>query len=150
MSQRPRLGPAETVLWNKFIDGNKGVFTKFEYDFRLLPSEKIVKKGEERYPHDWDMLTAPRIDVIATKPEGTKTIIEVRPSADFDAIARVETYKILYTLFTEGDLDIKKAIVCYTISKNTRAICNLLDIKVFQVPQEKVTQPSLFKPSQFK
>jgi len=148
MATRPRLGPKELDLWNDFIDSEFDIFSDYKFDILVIPESiayKIKAEGDQ-YDKDWNFITSPRIDVVARDMIGNRVIFEVRPEADFTALASVLAYSEFMKVTGQIVLQPTLIVLCRTITNNTRHLAQLKGIKVIKMDhKEDPNQKQLYE-----
>ena len=134
MSLRPRLGPKESRLWEEFLEKYKGDYKNYVYDLRVEPKAMEFTGEGEPILRNWSKLNAPRVDVCACSPDDHPVIFEVKPEADFLAIAQVIAYKELMKAFSRVLDTVLMVIVCRTISDVNEALCKKYGIRIYKLP----------------
>ena len=130
--KRPRLGPKEAELWRDFLAIYGGLFTNFEYDFRVIPVNGALTITKEPYQHDWDNLTCPRIDAIGRNEHDKLTLFEVRPKADADPVLRLIGYRELLEALRIFREPMDLVVVCRQMTPVTENLCRVCDITVYK------------------
>ena len=131
MSLRPRLGPKETILWNDFLPTAINIYSNFQYDVKVKPDASQGFPAIHEYVKNWTDLNCPRIDVYATNKENKPVIFEVRPHADFTAIASVITYYTLLQATGQLKSRAELCIVCRNISDVNIALAKSKGIIIY-------------------
>lgn len=98
----PHMSPADTTIWEKFMDSFPTRYNSVDYDFALggtpLSSEQIETISDANMLRLWQK----RIDVISEQ-EGETHIIEVKPNAGPGALGQVLSYKELYKQYVNPE-----------------------------------------------
>lgn len=91
MRKYPHMGPADTVIWERFIRANQTYFDKVAYDVKVGTGAEFDTVVNPETGGDVAGLYKSKIDVIGVK-DGRNYIIEVKPRADTRALGQVEGY----------------------------------------------------------
>lgn len=131
MSLRHRLGPKESMLWEEFLHIANEIYTNIQYDIKVKPDASQGYPAIDEYVKNWSDLNCPRIDVYATNKEGKPVIFEVRPHADFTAIASVLTYYSLLQATGQLKSRAELCILCRDISDINIALAKSKGINIY-------------------
>ena len=127
------LGKNEQELLKRFKIKYPAYTTNLRADYILLPQLGLVDSEFNNYAKNWNTLTAPRIDAVASLPGDKPIIYEIRPKADWTAISAVIAYRELFRQIYSYTWEIKLGIICESMSKTNRAICKMFGVAIFEV-----------------
>lgn len=95
LSHYPHMGPADVILWERFIEQFPDAYDNVEYDVKIGTVPDFVAEHEDEAINGQAPLYMRKIDVIGYKEEQID-IIEVKPRAGFSAIGQVDGYRDIW------------------------------------------------------
>lgn len=111
MRKYPHMGPADTVIWDRFISAFPVAFDKVAYDVKVGTGAEFDTVVNPETGGDIAGLYKSKIDVIGVK-DGRNYIVEVKPRADTRALGQVEGYVELARRDIPELSDPRPMIVC--------------------------------------
>lgn len=91
----PHMGPADVVLWERFISQFPDAYDTVQYDVKIGTVPEFVAEHEDEAMRAQAPLYQRKIDVIGYKADQID-IIEVKPRGGLSAIGQVDGYRDIY------------------------------------------------------
>jgi hypothetical protein len=138
----PHMAPADTVIWERFLEATGAQFAAVAYDVALggsIPSDPALSDAERR---GWQYVTAKKIDAVLYLPREA-WIVEVKPSASLAAVGQVLGYTLLAQRDPFTHLPLVPVIVTDTMSADTKYVCDEFGIDYLEFPES----PLVVKPA---
>ncbi len=118
MRKYPHMGPADTVVWERFIRANQTYFDKVAYDVKVGTGAEFDTVVNPETGGDAGGLYKKKIDVIGVK-DGRNYIIEIKPRADDRALGQVEGYVMLVRRDLPEISDPRPMVICESMVPDT-------------------------------
>lgn len=128
----PHMSPADTTIWEKFIDTFPTRYSTVDYDFALgstpLTSEQIASEADANMVRLWQK----RIDVLAKQGDETH-IIEVKPSAGASALGQVLSYCELYKGYVDPFAKVKPILITDSLKPDMALLAESMGVQLIIV-----------------
>jgi hypothetical protein len=128
----PHMSPADTTIWEKFIDTFPTRYSTVDYDVALgstpLTAEQITSQADANMVRLWQK----RIDVLAKQGDETH-IIEVKPKAGPSAIGQVLSYCELYKGYIDPFAKVKAIIITDSATPDIALLASQMQVEVIIV-----------------
>lgn len=126
------MSPADTTIWEKFIDTFPSRYTTVDYDFALgstpLTSLQLETESDAAMVRLWQK----RIDVLAKSGDETH-IIEVKPSAGASALGQVLSYCELYKNYVDPTAKLKPILVTDSLKPDMAMLAQSMGVELVVV-----------------
>lgn len=131
--QPTRIRKEEFGLWLDYIRTNPYYLHNPVFEVPIVPTEKSASWILDGYKRDWDLLNAPRADVIVKGILNKDFVVELKVSADFNTLAQVMAYKALAETFGIVTSDAEMLIITRNISNTNRYLADMSGIKIHRL-----------------
>lgn len=126
------MSPADTEIWEKFIDTFPNRYSTVDYDFALggtpLTSSHIESESDAAMVRLWQK----RIDVLAQ--QGAEThIIEVKPNAGASALGQVLSYCELYRGYVDPFAKVKPILITNSLKPDMALLSQQMGVELIIV-----------------
>ena len=130
MPDYPHMGPADEAIWNRFIENNPDRFVRVFYDFLVGNPAEALPDMPHNLTLGWYDLTRWRCDVVADDGKAIY-IIEVKPSANANAIGKAISYRVLFVQQERPDKKVIPVILTDAIFETTKQVADLLGVRLW-------------------
>ncbi len=132
LAKYPHMKPADTEIWERFIDAHPWYFERVEYDVHIGEGADFLPTNTDTPDGRQNRLYQRKIDVVAYK-EGVTTLIELKPVADTATLGQILAYKDLYTKTKKHHQNPKILVICGKIMNEMKDIYSKQKIEVMIV-----------------
>lgn len=126
------MSPADTEIWEKFIDTFPNRYTTVDYDFALgstpLTPEQITSEADANMVRLWQK----RIDVLAKSGDETH-VIEVKPNAGASALGQVLSYCELYKGYVDPFAKVKPILITNSLKPDMALLSQQMGVELIIV-----------------
>ena len=130
LPQYPHMKPADTEIWNEFIENNPGRFGVVYYDYHLGRGAEMPPDCPGCVRHAWHDLTRGKCDVVA-EDERTIYTIEIKPHANAKALGQALGYMCLYRSQHRPEKPVLPVVLTNVIFPDTQEIANFMGVKLW-------------------
>lgn len=126
------MSPADTAIWNAFIDKFPDAFITCQYDFMVGDPPPFNTLMDDNTDKNQDYLYRLRIDVVAFTNDSIN-IIELKPNAAPGTIGQLQSYKKLYERDEEPRFPVNMIIITDNARPNMEYLCKEHNVKLIVV-----------------
>lgn len=131
-SSYTHMSPADSAIWERFIDKFPNAYNSVQYDFRVGDPPPFNPLGNNGEDLNQDALYRLRIDVVGANGN-SHDIIEIKPKAGPSTIGQVKGYMTLYKRDEAPVGAVKGLIITDTIQPNMDYLAKMEGIFIIAV-----------------
>tara|TARA_Y100000310_G_C20665995_1_gene807525 strand:- start:1229 stop:1654 length:426 start_codon:yes stop_codon:yes gene_type:complete len=121
LTKYPHMSKDEIPIWERFLEEHASNFESFDYDVRVGEGEPPSEALNDKEKAMAKALSQKRIDAVGYTPD-TIYLFEVKARAGMSALGQIISYRRLYEMTQQPQLQIKAVIVCERIDADLASI----------------------------
>jgi hypothetical protein len=135
LNKYPHFNLTDSRIWDSFLKVNPTLSLRFAYDVPLIDESQTPPSLDKNLSHDWNYLTAFKVDVIGERAAGLD-LYEVKPLLTLQAIGQVMSYIVLFNKFYNNLQATTLNIVCTHADPQLAYVCKFYHINLFEIITE--------------
>ena len=128
----PHMLPRDKFLWDRFLGIHGKYFDRFDYDIHVGEGIGKIYGYPENIQRMAKLLTQKRIDAVGYHGDEV-WVFEIKPHAGLSALGQVTAYEALWNKQFPDQKVYRKAIVTDFVDQDIRYMCQLHNIRLFEV-----------------